>query len=171
MRTQRQLHALFVTTVHVEGVLHGTGGMVGRVVERGKTVPIAFDFRTVGNIKADGSKNLFNAHPGADHGMDAAACNATARKRDVNRFGSELGLHGNVGEFFATGVQKRLDLSLCLIDSRTAFSLLFRREAGQTTHQRSDGSVLADVLCFGVFERGILLSGRKIGACRFHDLH
>lgn len=93
--------------------------------------------------------------------MDAAACNATARKRDVNRFGSELGLHGGVGEFFATGVQKRLDLSLCLIDSRTAFSLLFRREAGQTTHQRSDGSVLADVLCFGVFERGILLSGRK----------
>ena len=103
--------------------------------------------------------------------MDATAGNTAARQRHVNRFGSQLGLHGCIGKLFAASIQKSLDLSLCLIDGRTALALLLRRKAGQPTHQRSDGSVFANVLCFGVFERGILLSGREIGTCRFHDLH
>ena len=103
--------------------------MIGRIVERRKAVPVAFDLGAVSNVKTDRSENLFDTHPGANHGVNAAAGNRSARKRHIDGFRSKLGLHDGLSELFAASVQKRFHLSLCLVDGRAAFTLLFGREA------------------------------------------
>lgn len=97
--------------------------MVRRIVKRSEAIPVAFDFGAISHIKSNGSKNFFNAHPGTNYRMDATAGNTAARQRHVNRFGSQLGLHGCIGKLFSASIQKSLDLSLCLIDGRTALAL------------------------------------------------
>ena len=102
--------------------------------------------------------------------MQATRRNPTAGQRYIDRFGGELRLHLFRRERITPGGERCVNRLLYRIDGLTAFLSFFGREFPQRLHHHRDGARLTEVLGLGVFERGRLLSRRKIGLGRFNQL-
>ena len=62
---RRGVRAQHMLLVDIEGVVHGTRGMVGRNVQRSEVVEIVFDLRTFRHGIADGMEQVFDTFQGA----------------------------------------------------------------------------------------------------------
>ena len=71
----------------VECVLHGTGRMVRRNVERLEVVVVVFELRPFHNLESDSLKQRRDSLEGASDRMQAAARLTTPRQRDIKPFG------------------------------------------------------------------------------------
>ena len=152
VRAQAVGLAVFAVHVHIEGVLHGAGGVVGRVAQRGEVEPVVFDFGAVGNIEAHAAEDLLDAFPREGDGVQAACAALAARQGDIQRLGLQVLLQLGFLQCLAARGERGFNGLLCLVDGSAARFLFFRRELGQLFHQRGDAARLAQKLRLGVFQ-------------------
>ena len=153
VRAQRQQQPLLILHVDVERILHRAGRMVEGVIERRERVPVVLDFGAGGHVETDRTENLFNTHPGADHGVDAAGGRRTSRQRHIDRFLGKLLLESGLRERFAAGVQRLFHSTLRGIDLSTGRLPLVGCEIPQTLHHCREGAGLPKEFRLGIFQR------------------
>src|SRR2546427_10073507 len=64
---------------HVEGVVHGTGGMVFRRVQRREVEPVGLDLGALGHIEAHGAEDALDALQRQRHGVQATLATEIGR--------------------------------------------------------------------------------------------
>ncbi len=159
---QQQGQALAVLHVHVEGILHGPGGMVFRVVQGREIGPVVLDFGAIGHIEADGTENGFDPLPSLDDGMDAPEAAAAAGQADVYGFGGQALVQFGLRHVGAPLVQQRFDLLLDLVDARPFGLLALGVQLRQPFQQRGQRALLAEKARLGVFQRGGVAGLREL---------
>ena len=159
MRTQQVTASAF----YIEGVVHGTRGVILGRVQCSEVVKVGFNFRTIGQIKTNGGKNFFNAFKCAHGWMQTASSTHAAWLGDIDCLRMQLGLHGGIGQRLALGIQHSFNLLFQLIDFRATGFLFFGRQRGHAFKQLGDFALLAQKLGLDVFKTGWV-------CCRGHGL-
>ena len=152
MRSQRKLLAGFILHVNVERILHTAGRMIRRIIQGCKGVPVVFNFRAVGNIKADGFKDFFNAHPGSHDRMNTAVAECAARQCDIDRFRGQFTVKFFAGQSFASIIEQRFDFTFGFIDFGSASAFFFDGQFCHPLQQCCQRTVFAEIDRFRVFK-------------------
>src|SRR5690606_35329661 len=105
--------------------------MILGVIQRSEVGPVVFDFRPIGDIKTDGSKNGFDSLPGLDDWMNTTDAPAASGQSDIDGFGREPAVQLGLGDTGTSLVEQFLDLLLDLVDTRPLLPLLLGLEAGK----------------------------------------
>jgi len=136
--------------------------MVLRVVERREVIPVGLDFRTVGDVEADGAENLLDALPGAADRVQAAAAAAAAGQRDIQRLLGEARFQLRQRELPAALFQRRFQALLGRVDVLAEGPAFLGRQGTQRLQQRRQFSRLAEKLRLGVLERRRVSGGGEL---------
>src|SRR5258708_39113276 len=88
MRAQQQ------AAFDIERVVHGSRRMILWLVERGKIMPIGFNFRTIGDVESHRTEDRFDALPAADDGMNSATAASASGQRDIEPILRQAGFQG-----------------------------------------------------------------------------
>ena len=166
VRAQQQGLAIGVVAIDVERVLHGTGRVVFRAVERREVGPVILDFGAIGHVETDGAEDFLDTFPRAHHGMDAAGHAATAWQGHVDRFGVQTTLHLGIGQCITARCQRVLDLHFDGVDQGALRLARVRIQFAQALHHFSNLASLAQVAGFGVFKCGSVCGGDKVSLGR-----
>jgi hypothetical protein len=152
--------------VHVEGVLHVAGGVVGRDVEGLEVVPVELDLRPVGHLVAEPLEDPDDALAGlGDRVTTAPRRQAAARQRDVERRTRQLGLQRRPGQRPLAGGQQRLDLVADAVGHLADPRTLLGRQGAHAAQDRRELALLAQEADPQLLERP-LVGGRGGGLAR-----
>ena len=103
MRAQIKPVSGLIFHVHIKRILHRPGGMIFRVVQRGKTHPVGFDLWALGHIKTHRSEDRLNALHRPRNRVQAADTALTARQGHIQGLGLQLDLQLGIGQRLAAG--------------------------------------------------------------------
>lgn len=113
-------------------------------------------------------KNLFDALPGGEHGVQATGAQASAGQGNVDGFGGQSRVEQRVGHGLTARLQRAFDLLLGRIDPRTFGLACFGIELAEALEQLGQLAGLAKKASFLVFQRGGVGSGGE-RTLRFAD--
>ena len=76
--------------IDVERIVHRTGRVMRRDIERLEVMVVIFDFRPFNTLKTHRAKKLLHALNGSGNRMQSTDLNTPSRQGDVNRFRRQL---------------------------------------------------------------------------------
>ena len=97
---------------NIKGILHLTGRMVGRHIQRIEIMELVFNIRSFGNFKTHFAENRRNFFINFADRMNAPLLFGTNRQRYVNSLGRKLGIKFLGSQLFLSGVKRLLHFRL-----------------------------------------------------------
>jgi hypothetical protein len=154
MGPQVECHAIRPVHVHIEGVLHRTGRVIGRIVQCSEAVPVGLDLGAIGHIEAHAGKGRLDPFPGQRDGMQAAGATLAPGQCHIQGLGAQLLLQFFVSQRPTPGIQGGLNGLLGQIDRCATRLLFFHAQGCHALHQFGHSPGLAKKQSLGVFQIG-----------------
>ena len=122
---QDVLGDLAVLVEEVKGIVHRTRRVILGRVQGSEILEVGLDFRAVGDFKADGMEQRFDALQRARHRMQATTGLATSGQGEIDRLFGQTCFQCLTAERLATAVERAFDGFLGTVDGGTSeFSLI-----------------------------------------------
>ena len=128
---RRGMRAQHVLIVDIKSVVHGTGRMVFRNVERREIVEIGFNLRAFRHFETDGMEYLFESIHGQRDRMQATRARTTRRQGDIDSLAGELLRLLGIQDGVTSGFQGIFNPLLDDIDGGTGSRTLFSAQLAQ----------------------------------------
>ena len=165
VRAQHGRHRL--APIHIERVVHVTGGMAEREVEGGEVVPLGVYLWAVGYGIAHPHEQVFQGSAGLGDDVGVAGGYIADDFGEVGPLGLQEGGSLGFGEFAVAGVQQSCDLAGGFFAGAPGFGAVVCAEAADGAPQCCQPGRPAEQICFDFGERvcGIGVGNGGSGCC------